>query len=71
MHQVFDVFQEIVRSDSLRSDIYKGDVVFSVSYKSPEKCLSKYGELHVLIKQAKNLPTSLPGGGAVDTYARM
>ena len=28
------------------------------------------GELHVLIKQAKNLPAALPGG-TVDSYARM
>ena len=69
-YDMWYVFQEIIRSDSIRSDVYKGDLIISVSYKSPEKCLNKYGELHLMVKQAKNLLASVPSG-TVDAFAKM
>lgn len=49
---------------------YKGDVILSVCYVPPAEPALDFGELRVLMKEAKNLLPMLPDG-TVDVYARL
>nr|XP_039266699.1 synaptotagmin-like protein 4 isoform X1 [Styela clava] len=67
--------REAINADFVRDTIYKGDLIVGLKFVSPGsmtpgKHKPPFGELNVLIKQAKNL-TPVRSNGTVDAYVKI